>query len=35
LIGRGKCRRVVLDEQIDGRVDRIVYKAGEEKCDIC
>jgi superfamily II DNA helicase RecQ len=35
LIGGGKCRRVVLDEQMDGRVDRIVCEAGEEKCDIC
>jgi hypothetical protein len=35
LIGGGKCRRVVLDEQMDGRVDRIVCEVGEEKCDIC
>jgi hypothetical protein len=35
LIGGGKCRRVVLDEQMDGRVDRIACEAGEEKCNIC
>jgi hypothetical protein len=34
-IDRGKCRRVVLDEQLDGRVDRIGCEAGEEKCNIC
>lgn len=31
----GKCRRVVLDEQIDRRTDRIGCEAGEAKCNIC
>ena len=33
---RGReCRRVVLDREMDGRVDRIGCEAGEEQCDIC
>jgi superfamily II DNA helicase RecQ len=29
------CRRVVLDEVMDGRVDRVGCEEGEEACDIC
>lgn len=29
------CRRVVLDREMDGRVDRLGCEIGEEKCDIC
>jgi hypothetical protein len=35
LIGGEKCKRVVLDEQMDGRVDRVGCEAGEERCAIC
>jgi superfamily II DNA helicase RecQ len=34
-IGGEKCRRVVLDEQMDGRMDRVGCEAGEDRCDIC
>jgi hypothetical protein len=34
-ISRDKCRRIFLDQEIDGRIDRIRYKNGEERCDIC
>lgn len=34
-IGGAKCRRVVLDEQMDGRTDRVRCKVGEERYDIC
>jgi superfamily II DNA or RNA helicase len=30
-----ECRRVILDEYFDGRVDRIGCEEGEEICDIC
>jgi len=33
--GRGICRRVVLDEYLDGRRDREGCGEGEEKCDVC
>lgn len=31
----GKCRRVILDREMDGRVDRIACESGEKRCDIC
>lgn len=31
----GKCRRVVLDREMDGRVDRIGCENGEKLCDVC
>jgi superfamily II DNA helicase RecQ len=30
-----RCRRVVLDHRMDGRIDRIQCEMGEEVCDIC
>ena len=30
-----KCRRVILDKEMDGRVDRRGCEMGEERCDIC
>jgi hypothetical protein len=30
-----QCRRVDLDGEMDGRVDRIRCEEGEERCDIC
>jgi superfamily II DNA helicase RecQ len=39
LLGEGEgemaCRRRVLDEYLDGRMDRIGCEDGEERCDIC
>ncbi|KAK3065215.1 hypothetical protein LTS18_006001 [Coniosporium uncinatum] len=32
---RVMCRRVVLDEYLDGREEREGCDAGEEKCDVC
>jgi hypothetical protein len=29
------CRRVILDEVMDGRMDRIGCEEGEEACDVC
>jgi hypothetical protein len=34
-IGGAKCRRVVLDKQMDGRTDRVRCEAGEERCNVC
>lgn len=31
----GKCRRVVLDREVDGRVDGIGCESGEKRCDVC
>lgn len=30
-----KCRRIVLDREVDGRVDRVDCEVGEERCDVC
>ena len=30
-----RCRRVVLDSVIDGRIERLLYKDGEERCGVC
>jgi hypothetical protein len=30
-----KCRRIHLDQQMDGRINRDRCEAGEERCDIC
>ncbi len=32
---KASCRRVVLDEYLDGREDRRGCEEGEEKCDVC
>lgn len=29
-----QCRRVVLDREMDSRIDRVEYKAGEERCNV-
>jgi hypothetical protein len=34
LISRVRCRRIFLDQEIDGRIDRVRYEEGEERCDI-
>lgn len=34
-ISGSKCRRIHLDQQMDGRMDRIRCEAGEERCDVC
>jgi Superfamily II DNA helicase len=34
-ISSEQCRRVDLDGEMDGRVDRIRCEEGEERCDIC
>lgn len=31
----GKCRRVTLDREMDGRIDRIGCESGEKRCDVC
>ena len=30
-----QCRRIHLDQEMDGRTDRIQCKEGEEQCDVC
>jgi len=30
-----KCRRIHLDQEMDGRLDRIRCEEGEERCDVC
>jgi superfamily II DNA helicase RecQ len=30
-----KCRRIHLDQELDGRLDRVQCEDGEEKCDVC
>ena len=32
---KGPCQRVVLDQVMDGRTDRIACEPGEEVCDLC
>jgi hypothetical protein len=34
-ISKAHCRRIDLDGEMDGRVDRVRCKEGEERCDIC
>jgi len=34
-LGGEKCRRVSLDHDLDGRVDRIGCEVGEQRCDVC
>jgi len=30
-----RCRRIYLDQEMDGRIDRIRCEEGEERCDVC
>jgi superfamily II DNA helicase RecQ len=30
-----RCRRIYLDQEMDGRVDRVRCEDGEERCDVC
>jgi RecQ family ATP-dependent DNA helicase len=30
-----KCRRIYLDQEMDGRLDRVRCEDGEERCDVC
>jgi hypothetical protein len=30
-----KCRRVYLDQEMDGRIDRVRCEDEEERCDVC
>jgi hypothetical protein len=30
-----QCRRIYLDQEMDGRVDRVRCEDGEERCDVC
>ena len=34
-IGGYHCRRVIMDQVMDGRMDRVECKEGEEQCDVC
>jgi superfamily II DNA helicase RecQ len=34
-ISGSQCRRIHLDQEMDGRVDRVGCEDGEEKCDVC
>jgi superfamily II DNA helicase RecQ len=34
-ISGAQCRRVGLDREMDGRVDRVRCEEGEERCNIC
>ena len=34
-ISGAQCRRIDLDGEMDGRVDRVRCDEGEERCDIC
>jgi hypothetical protein len=34
-IGGVKCRRVVLDKQMDSKTDRVRCEVGEERCNVC
>jgi hypothetical protein len=31
----GRCRRIYLDGEMDGRMDRVRCEEGEERCDVC
>jgi hypothetical protein len=33
-ISRAQCRRIDLDQEMDGQVDQVGCKEGEERCDI-
>ncbi|KAG9241062.1 P-loop containing nucleoside triphosphate hydrolase protein, partial [Calycina marina] len=35
LISGARCRRIYLDEELDGRIDRLRCEEGDEVCDIC
>lgn len=30
-----RCRKVIMDREMDGRVDRIGCESGEKRCDVC
>jgi superfamily II DNA helicase RecQ len=30
-----RCRRICLDQEMDGRIDRVRCEDGEERCDVC
>jgi len=34
-IGGYNCRRVIMDQVMDGRMDRVECEEGEEQCDVC
>jgi len=34
-ISGSRCRRIYLDHEMDGRIDRVGCEDGEERCDIC
>ena len=34
-VSGAKCRRVYLDQEMDGRIDRVRCEEGEERCDVC
>jgi superfamily II DNA helicase RecQ len=34
-ISGAQCRRIVLDQEMDGRTDRVRCEEGEEHCDVC
>ena len=34
-IGGYNCRRVIMDQVMDGRIDRVECEEGEEQCDVC
>ncbi|KAK5279583.1 ATP-dependent DNA helicase sgs1, partial [Exophiala xenobiotica] len=34
-ISGSRCRRIYLDQEMDGRVDRVGCEDGEERCDVC
>jgi hypothetical protein len=34
-ISRAQCRRIDLDQEMDGRVNRGGCEEGEERCDVC
>ena len=34
-ISGARCRRIYLDQEMDGRLDRVRCEEGEERCDVC
>jgi hypothetical protein len=34
-ISGDRCRRTYLDQEMDGRMDRVRCEDGEERCDVC
>ena len=34
-VSGAKCRRIYLDHEMDGRIDRVRCEDGEERCDVC